>query len=185
MTEEVKKAFEEWTQDTSGIEEAKRYDFIGSKLLLRLFFYDPPKKEKSLIIGGEATQSILGSAADNIKGKEISAKFQIFPIAKVLAVGKSVTGEFENLKPGDLVTVMDDIKGTHLNPAWIDFMQEGGKDRRPKITSVEPPQFIGNISQWKRDIFMLDKFKERPDIDDAFTFLLPQTFVLSKYKNDE
>jgi hypothetical protein len=179
---EVKKAFESWVKDPSDLEEVKDLEIIGSKVLIRLFFYDPPKKDKSLIIGGDASFGIIGAAAENIRDKEISAKFQIFPFGKVLAVGDSVTGPYEDLKPGDIITVMDDIKGTHLNPQWIQWMQEGGENARPKMKNHEPQQFIGNITQWKKDLFLTDKFKEKMELKDAFTFLLPQTFILTKQK---
>lgn len=183
MQEVVKKAFEEFKKDTTDIEEAKGYKFIGAKVLLRFFYYDPPKQESSLIIGGEAAGALIGSAADLVKGKELGAKFQLFPIAKVLAVGTGLTGDYADLKPGDIVTVKDDIKGTHLNPEWIHWKENGGAEARPKIQNREPRQFIGNIEQWKSDVFVLDKFKESMDIKDAFTFLLPQMLILSKLEN--
>lgn len=183
MTEEVKKAFQEWKDDNSAVEAASKYEFVGSKVLIRLFYFDPPKKDSSLIIGGDAATGLIGIQSDKAKDVEVRSGFKLFPIAKILAVGNGVTGEYSKLKPGDIAVVMDDIKGTHLNPKWLDYMEKGGPNARPKITSAPPPQFIGNLAQWARDIFALDKFKAKYDTEDMMTFLLPQNFILSKYKD--
>lgn len=176
---EVKEAFSEWVKKDDVTDEVKNHDFFGSKVLVRVFLYNPPKKEGSLIIGSN-TAELLGSAGKNVDGTELNAKARILPFVKVLKVGSNVTSPYDTLKPGDIVTVSDVITEVRLNPAYEHWIKQGGKEARPKITTPEPPKHISGLETWREFQFQVDKFKEEYDKEDRLTFLIPQSYIISK-----
>ena len=168
---EIKKAFDEFVSDDSYFKDYNNYEFFHPEILLRLFVYSPPiEKLKSNIIGLEA-------------GSSLSQQRQTLftPIAKVIRVSPECTGSYKNLKPGDLVTVTDDIADMQENPRWREF--EELKKERPAPELPNVPRFVPKLTQWKNRLFVKDKLYGTMSVDagDGVTFLLPQTYIISKY----
>lgn len=168
---DIKKAFEEFVKDESYFKDYSMYEFLHPQVLLRLFIYAPPIEVlKTNIIGIE-------------EGSSLSQQRQtVFtPIAKVIKVSKECTGVYATLKPGDLITVTDDIADMQENPRWREFEELKKERPAPEIPNV--PRFVPKLAQWKNHLFIKDKLYGTMDVStgDGVTFLLPQTYVVSKY----
>lgn len=167
--EVLDKAFAEFVKDESYFGEYTPYGIIGSKVLLRLFLYVPPAESGLMDVDGNP-----------IEHSESAGKLRVTSFAKVIKVGDDVTKPFDTIKAGDIVTLPDDITGSRINPAWLDYM-EASKER-PGPTSAPPQQFIGNISTYKEYVFIGNKLRPTHDKMDAFTFLVPQSKIVSIWK---
>lgn len=154
-------------------EEFGKYELLGDRILIRLYYYDAQRSEKR--------NTPLYLDWNSEKTLQDEQESQLFSIAKVLAVGNTVQEPWNTLKSGDLVTVMDHISASELSKEWVDYQallleKPGLKDK------MEPPQpYKGIVSNWKGDVFVGDKFKQQLDVEDAFTFLINQRYILTKY----
>lgn len=167
--EALDKAFNAFVKDESYFGEYAPYGLIGSKVLLRLFLYVPV-----------AESGLLDAEGNPIEHNESAGKLRVTSFAKVIKVGDDVTTPFDTIKAGDIVTLPDDITGSRINPAWIDWME--ARDERPAPKSAAPQQFIGNISTYKEYVFIGNKLRPTHDKMDAFTFLVPQNKIVSVWK---
>lgn len=157
--------FKEFVADDSYLKDYDAYEIVGSKILLRLFFYTQEKKSGLVGLDGKPIE-------------EQDFKIKLYPIGKIIKLGTNVTEGYNHLKAGDMVHVADELTNVSLNPAWIEWMEH--RDERPKIKTQQPAMFIGNITQWKQYILVADKFKEDNNPADMFTFAVPQTFIIGK-----
>jgi hypothetical protein len=161
----VESKFKEFAANNSYLKDYERYEIIGSKILVRLFFYKQEQKS-----------GILGLDGKPIEDQDF--KIKLYPYGKVLKMGTNVTEGYNHLQPGDMVHVADELTNVSINPAWLEWMEH--RDERPKIKTQQPNMFVGNITQWKQYILIADKFKEEQKDEDMFTFAVPQTFILGK-----
>lgn len=182
----IKEVFKEWAKDNEVVKQFAPYEIIGSKILIRLFLYRTPKEERKIIIPDDVP-NIIGIDKSKLKDSEAEggAKDKITCFAKVLKLGTMVGSDYAELKPGDIVSVPDNIMNTSINPDWLYWKEQGGHDSRPQNKNPEPPKFIGNIATWRDFIFMADKFNDKMSVDDALTFLIPQNQIISKVNIDE
>lgn len=164
-----KKAFDEFVKDNSYLSTYSPYELLGAKVLLRIFLYVPPQESGLLDTDGVAIEH-----SDN------AGKMKVTSFAKVVKIGSDVTAPYNTIKEGDIVTLSDDITGSHLNPAWVDWME--ARDERPKIKTPPPPQYVGNIATFREYVFMGNKLKMSHDKMDAFTFLVPQNKIVAIWK---
>jgi hypothetical protein len=157
--------FKEFAADNSYLSNYDQYELIGSRILLRLFFY---KKGTN--------SGLLGPDGKPIE--ELDFNIKLIPVGKVIKLGTGVTDGYNHLKPGDIVHIADDISSVSLNPAWVEWMEH--RDERPKIKTPQPQPFVGNISNWKQYMFVADKFAGEYTTEDLFTFAIPQNFIIGK-----
>ena len=168
IEKELRKQFEEFVKDDSYFAEYDKYDLLGSKILVRLFVYNPPPKSGLMNIDGSAIE----------EGIE---RRKVLPYGKVIGLGRGVTEEYrEMFKVGDIAVVGEDIGGSFVNPAYIDWMES--RDERPKIKTPQPPVFLGKITTWSDYVFVADRLKEKITREDAFTFFAPQSKFCAKWK---
>jgi hypothetical protein len=169
MEGSIEKKFKEFVADNSFIVDYEDYEIFGSKVLLRLFLYTPDKKSGILGLDGKPIEDEI----------DFGRKARLIPLAKIIKLGTGVNGEYAYLKPGDIVHVADDISSSHVNPAWIEWMEH--RDERPKVKTPEPAMMIGNINAWKPHVFIANKISGELKTIDAYTFAVPQSFILGRY----
>jgi len=156
-------------------EDFSKYEILGDKILVRLYYYDADRSEKR--------NTPLYVGFDSEKTLQSERESQLFPIGKVMAVGNGVNDPWDKLKPGDLVTVMDHIAASELNKEWVDFQALTLEKPGLKDKMAPPEAFRGVVANWKGDVFVGNKFKEKLEAEDAFTFLLNQRYILTKYND--
>lgn len=149
------------------------YKPLGDRILIRLYLYEPPAPSKVKIYQDLTSKK---TASEEMRTT-------LFPIGKVLSLGNTVRDAYKKLKPGDLITVSDLMTGSGINPEWEKYHmmaleKPGMKERVP-----EPPKYQGYITQWKEFVFVQDKLCGIPNIQDAYTFLLPDRYILAKYED--
>lgn len=178
---EAYKLLPAFVEDNSYLEDYANYETFGPEILIRIHAYNPPKEDiktdSGLIIG--AGTELIGV---DKRSEPMGLSTVFTSIAKVIWVGTECTGKYKDLKPGDLVTVTDDINELHENPQWI--IIEDLKKERPAIENLpEVPRMLPKIAQWSNRIFTKDKILGMVELgyEDAATFLVPQTFIKTKY----
>lgn len=154
---EIKKKFEEWKKDNSMLKPYKGITPFFNSVIIRVFAVS----EKSTLLGTEG---------------EFITNRRIVPYAKVLATGPDVKND---LKPGDILSIPDDIIKERPNPDYL-FVMEALKERPAPNVKEFPPQRIMGIDTWDRYMFVVDKFKDKPDEDDKMTFCLPENLLRAK-----
>lgn len=172
LREQIEVDFHHW-KGLGVPDEFNKYEIFGDNILVRLYYFDASRS-------AERNTPIYTDMISN-KTVQDQGESKLFPVGKILALGNEVKSPWDKLKPGDLVTVMDNITGSEINKEWVDFQaltleKPGLKDR------VQPPEpYKGVVAAWKGNVFVGNKFKEKLEADDAFTFLLNQRYILSKY----
>ena len=177
--------FLEWKNDDSRVKEASKHKVLSNKVILEFYYYYEPLQSENIIIpkGKEQILDHLGRPVNVEYEKEAqSSASRLFPIAKVLQVG-SLTPNFEEVKPGDLVTISDNFTTNRTNPDWNSWRELKQRDPEAARDIPEPPRMVGAITQMKNSIYILNKFKSKGDHRDAYTFLVPESTMLSKYEN--
>lgn len=162
--------FAKFIVDDSYLEKYSSYEIIGAKILLRMFHVVP---KKSGIIGAD--------------GKDLAeqVKLEIFPFAKVIKLGTSVSPDYQDLKPGDIVHLSDDLTKVQINPEWIAWKQMQDQRPKPEVMAMSEPQpFVGNITRLREYVFLADKFNKEPEVADMFTYAAPQNFVLGRWNQN-
>lgn len=164
--------FQEWIKDKSELEDYAMYEFLHPEILIRLFVDIPPTDKKITLLG--------------LEGENLSAavKTTFTCYAKVLRVSKECTGVYKDLQPGDIVTVSDSMSTITENPDWHHYQDL--KNQRPAPQNLpNVPRFVPKIQMWKDKLFFKDKLIAKTDMNDqdALTFLVPQTTILTKYNH--
>lgn len=174
MTAKLTEDFKGWVKEPVQ-KEFKNFKPFGPKILIRLYYYKPNYKSSKVKIYKDLTSEELAQ-------EELDSR--LLPIGKVLALGNGVSKEYEELKPGDLVYVSDMMTGSKVNKEWVEYQALALEKPGIKEKLEEPPMFIGYISQWKDYVFMKDKTGASPSMDDAYTFLLPERYILGKHEQN-
>lgn len=161
-----------WTNEKTA-EKFSSYQPLGDRVLIRLYYFDARKYNKSKV------KLYKDMVSNTDVGDDY--KSRLYPIAKVLAVKE---GNNLELNKNDLVLVSDLMTGSKINQEWVDYQallleKPGMKDRVD-----EPHMHIGYITQWKDYIFIQDKFSNEMTIEDAYTFLLPERYIIARFEKD-
>lgn len=151
----------------------KMYKPLGNRILVRLYYFDGNK-----YASGSGLYTDMTSEKKAV-GEDVS---KFFPIGKILAVGNSISDAYKKLKPGDLVCVPDLMTGSRLSDKWKEYMMMIKEKPSMAKEVPEPPRYEGYISQWKEMVFVQDKFAESAKIEDAYTFLLQERYIVAKYE---
>jgi len=165
----IAKDFKKWLKEDH-IKEYENYEILTDRVLIKLYFFNASKYEK------KETKLYVDMTSDKSIKEKVGS--ELFPVGKVLAVGKKSDTD---LKPGDLITVSDIMADSKLNPEWVDY--RAGIKEKPSLKHeiAQPPKYIGYIRQWKDYVFLKDKINPNMDQEDAYTFLLPERYILTKY----
>lgn len=168
----VSEDFNQWVNEPIE-DQFEKYSPLGVDIMIRLYYFDAGKYQKG-------KPQILMDSTGRTARAEIDSR--LFSVGKVLAVGEGTTGGWAELKPGDLITVQDAMTGSKLNDDWVQY-QAMLKEKPSMAEKVsEPPRMIGNIVNWSKYVFAEDKFTDKPRLEDAFTFLVPQGFIRTRYE---
>ena len=167
--------FLEWVKEDTAA-QFKNYEPIGDRILIRLYHFDASKHEDN------ATRLYTDMGSNKTVNAQLDS--QIFSIGKILSIGNGVNGNWESLKVGDLINVPDIYTGSKINKDWVEYQALALEKPGIKSRMEEPAMHIGYLSQWKDFVFMSNKFADKLDMNDAYTFLLPQRYIVSKYHAD-
>lgn len=169
----IKDDFLKWVKEKTHLKFGM-YKPMGQQIIIRLYFFDASKYSKDRV------KLYIDMDSDETAQDELQS--QVFGIAKVLAVGEGVDGTYSKLKPGDLVTVQDDITTSQINKEWEEYhallLEKPGMRDRIK----EPPMYVGKLQKWSHMVFLQDKLCMAPTKEDAHTFIVDQRTILAKYE---
>ena len=156
-----KEKYKQWVKNTEMFAETKKFKFVPGKNLIRLFFVEEKNEVHSDTI---------------IVSKKLEQKsIRIYPIAKILS-------DSDTYKAGDIVEVPDNIIISVRNPQYNHHL-EIVKEKPSLLRSPEyqiPPKYLNNLDNWKPYLYIIDKFKENLETEDAYTFLIPDIFIVRK-----
>lgn len=173
-TEEFQRQISEWASHTDEVADYDAFEFEYDDYLVRLFKMD--------ITGfgfREYEHYIANLQGGNVALREKKATEGIFPIVKVLKVGRTATAGWE---VGDILTVPSrDIHGQQLSPEFQQFMQHQNSQGMKPIIPEGYRQFVPNVEvNWKGYAFIRPWMVEPQEID-YITFLLPSPKLRGRY----
>lgn len=146
--------FSKWLKDDSIINEYQGMNIIrDGKLVVRLYRFEAPIS--SVLFGEDGSSGIMG--------------IKILPYVKVLKAGAT-----SKLKPGDVLTVSNEITKFRTNQAWLEWKVLTDTDG----TQIpEPPKLMGMLSAWRENSVRLNPLE--PTEDDDFTFVVSEMEMLA------
>ena len=146
--------FSAWTKDDSIIDGYQGMNLIrDGKLVVRLYRYEAPIS--NLLLDEAGASGIMG--------------IKILPYVKVLKAGSN-----SKLKPGDILTVSNEITKFRTNQAWLEWKVLTDTDG----TQIpEPEKLVGMLSAWRENSIRLNPLK--PTEDDDFTFVVSEMEMLA------
>ena len=148
MTKETKTGvFKKWaTVENKPIQEAKKFEFFEDEVLIQIFVKYP---SNLTLVGADGS---LSTMQEKMK--------KVFPIAKVIAVGKQCSRDY---KVGDLVSVPDIYAQMIPNAAWRRYM-ETRDDTAKQWHGPIPEHFIPLLEvKWEMNQFFLNKLGPQKD----------------------
>lgn len=183
MQVEYVKALKEFYTDESYFEEFKDCEPLGKEVLVKIFFFQPPKVLASKRALGE-TELIISSKFDNQLKTTTQALYErYYPIVKVIK--KGTDAELEKIKIGELYTVPSvDIEGEQWNPDFLHYMNTFAKADNGKQGVVHtPPDMTPKIQSikltWEKYKFQVPgSVKE----SDGSIYLVPHIKLKTPYK---
>lgn len=183
IQEEFYKQLEEFQKDSSA-EDYRRYSPRNQRVLIKLFKFIPKDSQEKL-----GTKSILikSSLDGSWKPSDVAETERIYPIAKVLKVGKAV--EDKDIVEGQLyVLPFDDVMGTSWNPDFLHLMNTFGKKGNQASLAHIPddmPQRISNLErEMKRYKFSMPDRIGNETEDDKLVYLIPSSKLEAIYELD-
>lgn len=167
QTEEIRTDFRKWVADTTHLEGYDNYEIKKGEVLVRVYQYVPTDLESKV-------KNLVDLDGNSIIEKTYK---RIIPLAKVLSVKEGGTGELD-LKAGDIITLPDYMVENKVNDEWVHW-QEMMKERPLPETDYIPQKYVNRFSEWRKYLFIGNKFKVMPEMSDALTFLIPTAYVKS------
>lgn len=171
-------------------------NFTGDNFLIEVFRYEEYYPEKGTLItnvdpnfdpstkkmGKEISAAELNLSSIIKKEKQIKER-RIFPIAKILKIGDSVSEDYKNYKVGDIVRISDSLLKAKQNPAWEEWYEKTNGGEARGIEAIQPPRFIYNF-----ELFALNNsLKENPfspadavSVEDMFTYYVSSNYIKCK-----
>lgn len=153
--------FLEWKKEKV---KALPIGIFGSRAIVQLFYYV------------EEASSLVDD-----KGRKLtSANSQLFPKAKILALG-TLTGDYSKLKVGDVVNIKDDFITTRPNQDYAEWRAQCQEDPQHAKDYPAPPKYTFSPHMVSK-IYQVDKFEDDVKPENRYTFLLDQTSFLTQDK---
>lgn len=166
--------------DTSEQELYKKYTPLKEEILVKLFKFIPERKTETLGKSRILVKSALNGAwkpSDEVKNEKI------FPICKVIKVGKGVKGDIDTGKA--YIVPYNDVNGDSWDPDFMFMVQNFAKQGRQGSMTEIPEgmrQKISNLEKnWERYRFsMPDRLGDETE-DDRLVYLIPELKLVAEY----
>jgi hypothetical protein len=183
MQVEYVKALKDFYSDESYFDEFKDCEPLGKEVLVKIFFFQPPKELASKRALGE-TELIISSKFDKQLKTTTQALYErYYPVVKVIKKGSDK--DLENIKIGELYTVPAvDIEGEQWNPDFLHYMNTFAKVDNGKHGIVHtppdmPPKIQSIKLTWDRYKFQVPgSVKE----SDGSIYLIPSVKLKTPYR---
>ncbi len=183
MQVEYVKALKAFYADESYFDEFKDCDPLGKEVLVKIFFFQPPKELASKRALGE-TELIITSKFDKQLKTTTQALYErYYPIVKVIK--KGADKDLESIKIGGLYTVPAiDIEGEQWNPDFLHYMNtfakaDNGKQGQVHTPGDMPPKIQSIKLNWERYKFQIPgSVKE----SDGSIYLIPSVKLKTPYR---
>lgn len=157
-------------------EDYKNITFDHKDYLVRLFKMDVSDFEGYISLEYEWSR-----ITREWKLKDVPATENVFPIVKILAVGKSV--ENTKYKVGDIALVpSNDVLGEDWNPKFLQVMQYQNSQGMHPVLPQGMRQSIPNVEiKWSQYNFVRP-WVPKPEEKDFITFLIPEAKIRGSYE---
>lgn len=183
MQVEYVKALKDFYSDESYFDEFKDCEPLGKEVLVKIFFFQPPKELASKRALGE-TELIISSKFDKQLKTTTQALYErYYPVVKVIKKGSDK--DLENIKIGELYTVPAvDIEGEQWNPDFLHYMNtfakvDNGKQGIVHTPPDMPPKIQSIKLTWDRYKFQVPgSVKE----SDGSIYLIPSVKLKTPYR---
>jgi len=179
IQEEFDKQLADFINDKSEQDEYKNFNPLQEKVIVKLFKFAPIDNKNAL----GTSQILIESPLDGKwKSSSIAQNEKIFPICKVIKVGKYIT----DIKAGDVFTVpVSDIVGDDMNPEFMWLVQNFGQQGKHGSMTKIPENMRQRIPKleknWERYKFSLpDRIGDETD-DDKLVYLIPLLKLEAEY----
>lgn len=161
ITQDELTHFDEWTKDDSYLEDYKIYELLRDEVLIRIYKYIPEDSIENPLFD----ENFEPLGAD---------KEKVLPFAKVIAVGPTCK---LNLKPGDIISVMEAVGLKQMNPDFMEWQER--RVAQPQFDRPMPPVYIYGLEKLQSMMFIKDKVMGLQD-EDTITFMIPESLVRTK-----
>lgn len=167
--------FQTWKTDLSRLEEFKNFQLFGNQLVVEVYREETTEatEKVNLIVG----QSKGGEP--QFSSEKVGALIQ--PMAKVLAVGSNMQGDFSDVKVGDILYLPDSLKSVVDSPEYLVLLMGAKGNEKPNIPKGMVKTIYAFDDKWRNYRFRVDKFGESRPVD-TVTFLIPamSTMIVGK-----
>ncbi len=168
----MQRHFARWKADTSYIKEYVNDELRPGDVLVRVYQYTP-----------DATNAAASKLVDDTGTPLIAKTYRrIIPFAKVIKTHNIESSPFQDLAPGDIVTLGDAMASNKINPEWQQY-QEMMKERPLPVVDNIPNKYVNRFSEWQKYLYITDKLKPLPTNADALTYIIPQVLIKTRKKN--
>lgn len=167
--------YQAWKTDLSRVAEFKNFKVLGNSLVIEVYREETTEAtEKVNLIVGQSKGGGL-----ELKSEKVGALIQ--PLAKVLAVGDNMQGDFWDIKVGDIVYLPDSLKSVVDSPDYLSLLMGSKGNEKPNIPKGMVKTLYAFDDRWRNYRFRLDKFGEMRAVD-TVTFLIPamSTMIVGK-----